>query len=368
MIEDIFDGGFRSDPLPPRRARGDHDLRRNHPHAMWSEEENRYVQPQEGEAYIDAIRQFYMRDPKRYKDYIEGGDLERQLQYERERLPETIERGWDWEEPGTEWLPGGSALRKYDDRYRGGTDAVYSAPPTEPGLYVIGDSGDYIGPVTEEEAAEITAGDPGKWVQTMSVPQLPPRRAAAPAEWGQHPWADRPLAPHPDLADFPPEELIPGEDMVLPETGEWATESDTNYLVPSGKDWAVWDDVNGVLSFMTDREVMENNRANVDQLGDALDSDEMPFRERLTPGTPEEAWDQTNEIWEGDPGGRGWQVRIPKGAQWVTIHHREHYTETFLPVPEWHMDAPPLTEGEWATPGYSSSFEQGLEDFFNGLD
>lgn len=38
--------------------------------------------------------------------------------------------------------------------------------------------------------------------------------------------------------------------------------TEVRYLVPSVADWAVWDDVNGVLSFMTDTEVVKNAREN----------------------------------------------------------------------------------------------------------
>jgi hypothetical protein len=38
--------------------------------------------------------------------------------------------------------------------------------------------------------------------------------------------------------------------------------TETRYLVPAGADWAVWDDVNGVLGFMTDAQAVENARQN----------------------------------------------------------------------------------------------------------
>jgi len=49
----------------------------------------------------------------------------------------------------------------------------------------------------------------------------------------------------------------------------------THYLVPQGAGWAVWDNVNGVLSFMTDAEVIENARQNERELGEEFA--ESPF-------------------------------------------------------------------------------------------
>jgi hypothetical protein len=43
--------------------------------------------------------------------------------------------------------------------------------------------------------------------------------------------------------------------------------TEARYLVPPGADWACWDDVNAVLSFMTDAEAVENARENERQLG-----------------------------------------------------------------------------------------------------
>jgi hypothetical protein len=36
--------------------------------------------------------------------------------------------------------------------------------------------------------------------------------------------------------------------------------TENRYLVSPGADWAVWDDANRVLTFMTDAEVVENAR------------------------------------------------------------------------------------------------------------
>ena len=77
---------------------------------------------------------------------------------------------------------------------------------------------------------------------------------------------------------------------------------ETHYGVKPGADWAAWDDVNGVLSFMTDEEVMENYRANVEELGQDEDFG-GPYG--TDAATPEEAWAVVKQIWEGDPGGRG---------------------------------------------------------------
>jgi hypothetical protein len=93
---------------------------------------------------------------------------------------------------------------------------------------------------------------------------------------------------------------------------------ETRYLVPSQRDWAIWDDVNGVLSFMTDAEVIENARENERELGDEFTKSPLP-----DDPTPEEAWAYVNELWEGDPGGRGWQVRVPAGATWLSLRNDE---------------------------------------------
>ena len=43
--------------------------------------------------------------------------------------------------------------------------------------------------------------------------------------------------------------------------------TETRYLVPPGADWAVWDDANAVLTFMTDAEAIATARENERQLG-----------------------------------------------------------------------------------------------------
>jgi hypothetical protein len=77
--------------------------------------------------------------------------------------------------------------------------------------------------------------------------------------------------------------------------------TETRYLVPPGADWAVWDDANGVLTFMR-------------HLGDEFARSPLP-----PDPTPEQAWAYVNALWEGDPGGRGWQVRVPAGATWLSL-------------------------------------------------
>ena len=123
--------------------------------------------------------------------------------------------------------------------------------------------------------------------------------------------------------------------------------TETRYLVPRGADWAVWDDVNGVLSFMTDAEVVENARENERELGDEFA--QTPLRDDPT---PEEAWVYVNEIWGGDPGGRGWQVSVPTGATWLSLRHNEDAPAPDRPEPTFGFGEPPVQDGTWATPGY----------------
>jgi hypothetical protein len=122
---------------------------------------------------------------------------------------------------------------------------------------------------------------------------------------------------------------------------------ETRYLVPAGADWAVWDDVNGVLGFMTDAGAVENARENEALLGEE-------FGRRLPPDpTPEQAWAYVNELWEGDPGGRGWQARVPAGATWLSLRDDEDNPDWVEgPEPMFGFGEPPVGEGTWATPGY----------------
>jgi hypothetical protein len=94
--------------------------------------------------------------------------------------------------------------------------------------------------------------------------------------------------------------------------------AESRYLVRAGADWAVWDDVNGVLTFMTDAEAVENARENERELGDEFAKSRLPDDPK-----PEQAWAYVNELWEGDPGGRGWQVRVPAGATWLSSRDDE---------------------------------------------
>jgi hypothetical protein len=158
-------------------------------------------------------------------------------------------------------------------------------------------------------------------------------------------------------------------DLTLPEGWEntprrpgpgWSEESEVRYLVPPGAQWAAYEPVNGVLSFMTDSQVMQLYRQNAEEFGDPGPG-EAPGALRA-PGSAEEAWRRIHEIWEGDPGGRGWEERVPDGAQWLSLRKSESWDSPREETPEWHFDAPPLMEGEWATPGY------GGESFGSGMD
>ena len=123
--------------------------------------------------------------------------------------------------------------------------------------------------------------------------------------------------------------------------------TETRYLIPAGADWAVWDDVNGVLSFMTDAEAVENARENERELGDEFAKSPLP-----EDPTAEQAWAYVREIWEGDPGGRGWQVRVPAGATWVRLSDDEDEPAPDGPVPTFGFGEPPLGEGAWEEAGY----------------
>lgn len=63
--------------------------------------------------------------------------------------------------------------------------------------------------------------------------------------------------------------------------------TETRYLVPGGAQWAVWDDANGVLSFMTDEDVVENARENQRELGtsSATRAGSRPTRRRRRRGS-----------------------------------------------------------------------------------
>ena len=85
------------------------------------------------------------------------------------------------------------------------------------------------------------------------------------------------------------------------------TVTETRYLIPAGADWAVWDDSNAVLAFMTDTQVIQNARENERELGAEFAGAPLP-----PDPTPEEAWAYVNELWSGDPGGRrSWRPTTP---------------------------------------------------------
>jgi hypothetical protein len=122
---------------------------------------------------------------------------------------------------------------------------------------------------------------------------------------------------------------------------------ETRYLVPADADWVVWDNVNGGLSFMTDLEAVENARENEALLGRELGLDLPPDP------TPEQAWAYVNELWEGDPGGRGWQRPIPPGATWLSLRRAaDEAAQEGLPQPRFQFGEPPLVEGVWERAGY----------------
>ena len=124
--------------------------------------------------------------------------------------------------------------------------------------------------------------------------------------------------------------------------------TETRYLVPPGADWAVWDDANAVLTFMTDAEAIANARENERQLGAEFARSPLP-----EDTTPEQAWAYVNELWEGDPGGRGWQVRVPAGATWLSLRDDEgDPARGGGPEPTFGFGEPPVGEGVWSTPGY----------------
>jgi hypothetical protein len=126
--------------------------------------------------------------------------------------------------------------------------------------------------------------------------------------------------------------------------------TETRYLVPAGADWAVWDDSNGVLTFMSDAEVVENARENLRQF------EGSEFVEGLDlsgDATPEQAWAVVNRLWEGDPGGRGWQVRVPAGATWLSLRDDEDDPARGEgPEPTFAFGEPSVSEGVWEAPGY----------------
>src|SRR5436190_24034634 len=119
--------------------------------------------------------------------------------------------------------------------------------------------------------------------------------------------------------------------------------TETRYLIPGAAAWAVWDDANGVLSFMTDAEVVENARENERELGDEFAKSPLP-----DDPTPEQAWEYVNSLWEDDPGGRGWQLRVAGGATWLSLRDDDDDPGPDGPEPTFGFGEPPLHDGTWA--------------------
>jgi hypothetical protein len=126
-----------------------------------------------------------------------------------------------------------------------------------------------------------------------------------------------------------------------PDTLErWLDDSPTEtYVVPAGKTWATWDDANAILEFLTDQEVIDNAIANQEQFPEG-----QAFG---TPSTAEDAWRIVDEIWAGDPGGRGWHKRIPNGSGYVTITKQEGA----VPTVQFNKGKPPK-DTKLSQPGY----------------
>jgi hypothetical protein len=123
--------------------------------------------------------------------------------------------------------------------------------------------------------------------------------------------------------------------------------TETRHLVPAGADWAVWDGPNEVLAFMSDADVIANARVNERELGDEFEGTPLP-----DDPTAEEAWEYVRALWSGDPGGRGWQVRVPEGATWVALRDDADDPAPGGPEPSFGFGDPPLSEGTWREPGY----------------
>jgi len=124
--------------------------------------------------------------------------------------------------------------------------------------------------------------------------------------------------------------------------------SETRYVIPPGKRWALWDDSNGVLGFATDAEIVQMARQNERELGDDFADEQL-----TNDPTPEQALEYINALWRGDVGGRGFQLRVPEGATWVSLGDAEIDPELGNgPEPTFHFNEPPLGEGEWGEAGY----------------
>jgi hypothetical protein len=99
---------------------------------------------------------------------------------------------------------------------------------------------------------------------------------------------------------------------------------------------------------MTDAEVVENARENERELGGEFARSPLP-----EDATPEQAWAYVKELWEGDPGGRGWQVGVPAGGTWISLREGEDDPgRDSGPEPTFGFGEPPLSEGVWEETGY----------------
>jgi hypothetical protein len=98
---------------------------------------------------------------------------------------------------------------------------------------------------------------------------------------------------------------------------------------------------------MTDEQAIANARENEALFGGDFGHG-LP-----TDPTPEQAWAYVNELWEGDPGGRGWQVRVPSGATWLSLRDdEEEANRDSGPAPTFGFGEPPVGEGVWEEPGH----------------
>ena len=60
-----------------------------------------------------------------------------------------------------------------------------------------------------------------------------------------------------------------------------------------------------------------------------------------------------NELWEGEPGGRGWQRRVADSATWVALRDDEDDpARNDGPEPTFGFGEPPVSERTWESPGY----------------
>ncbi|HEY2353778.1 MAG TPA: hypothetical protein VGH79_02600 [Gaiellaceae bacterium] len=125
------------------------------------------------------------------------------------------------------------------------------------------------------------------------------------------------------------------------------TLNEIRHLVPPGKDWAFWEDVNGYLAYLCDAELIELARENERELGTEFAETPLPAAPR-----PEQAWEYLDALWSGEPGGRGWHVRIPDGATWLALQSDDGDSDRGGPEPTFGFGEPPLDEGVWREPGY----------------